>query len=212
MKRLFDITLACVGFVLCLPIMAVAAILVRLDSRGPILYGGIRVGQHGRLFRQWKLRTMVVGADQGSSRTADSDRRITRIGHTLRKWKIDEIPQLVNVIWGDMSLVGPRPDIPDYIDRYSDEQREKILRLKPGITDWSTMWDSDEGAILAQYEDPDRAYDEHIHPVKVMLQVDYAENHHFLLDCQIVLFTICRLVNRHFIPKPLSDRLARRVS
>jgi lipopolysaccharide/colanic/teichoic acid biosynthesis glycosyltransferase len=210
MKRLFDITLALIGLVLCLPIMAVAVVLVLVDSPGPAFYGGIRVGRNGRLFRQWKFRTMVVGADSGSSRTADNDSRVTRIGHALRKWKIDELPQLVNVILGQMSLVGPRPDIPAYVDRYSAEQRDKILRLRPGITDWSTLWDSDEGAFLARFEDPDRAYDEYIHPTKIMLQMDYAENHHFFLDCQIILLTIFRLVNRRYVPKPLAARLERR--
>lgn len=133
---------------------------------GPVFYRGVRVGRNGKLFRIYKFRTMVVNAEKiGGSSTADDDPRITRIGKFIRKHKLDELPQLINVLKGEMSFVGPRPEVQHYVNMYTAEEKA-MLSVKPGITDWASLWNSDEGAILAGSPDPEKTYMEEIRPEK----------------------------------------------
>lgn len=174
-------------------LLAIAA-LIKTGDRGPVFYRGERVGLDGKSFRIFKFRTMVINAERiGGSSTSDLDPRITAIGRFLRKYKLDELPQLINVLIGDMSLVGPRPEVKHYTDLYSDEEK-RILTVRPGITDWASIWNSDEGAILAGAKDPDKAYMELIRPTKLRLQLKYVNEQSFLTDMKIILLTICALV------------------
>jgi len=144
---------------------------------------------------------MVTNAEaMGGSSTGDRDPRITGIGHFMRKCKLDELPQLMNVLVGDMSLVGPRPEVKQYVDQYTEEE-QAILTVRPGITDWASIWNSDEGAVLARAEDPDKAYEELIRPMKLKLQLIYVRDHSLVTDVFIILFTLLKLVKRDFIPE-----------
>src|SRR3989440_496814 len=148
LKRLFDIVWASIGLLLLLPVGLLIGLLIKLTGGGPVFYGQTRIGQFGKPFRIWKFRSMVVNADQtGLSLTKGEDPRVTWIGRLLRKTKLDELPQLWNVLVGDMSFVGPRPEVPRYVARYTPEQRE-ILKYKPGITDMATMFFRNEEALL----------------------------------------------------------------
>ena len=163
---------------------------IKREDSGPIFYRGERVGLHGRIFRIYKFRTMVIDAEKlGGSSTSDDDPRITKIGKTLRKYKLDELPQLFNVLTGEMSLVGPRPEIKRYTDLYTEEQKA-IFTVRPGITDWASLWNSDEGAILAGAEDPDKAFEELIQPTKLKLQLKYVRERSFWVDLKIICLTI----------------------
>ncbi|MCG6537281.1 MAG: sugar transferase, partial [Syntrophales bacterium LBB04] len=148
-----------------------------------------RVGYHGKVFRIYKFRTMVVDAEKlGPSSTSSHDARITRLGKYLRKYKLDELPQLINVLIGDMSLVGPRPEVKKFTDMYTAEEKV-ILTVRPGITDWASIWNSDEGAILAGSIDPDKAYLELIRPTKLKLQLRYVRERSFWVDLKIIFLT-----------------------
>ncbi len=193
-KRLFDICAALAGLAACAPIFMMVAWLIKREDGGPILYPGVRTGRHGRPFRMFKFRTMVVNADQiGGSSTADDDPRILKIGSKLRKYKLDELPQLLNVLIGDMSIVGPRPEVPYYTDKF-DETEKAILNVRPGITDWATLWNPDEGAILKGAEDPDKAYEELIRPTKIRLQLKYVREQSFWSDLKIIFKTLKAIV------------------
>ena len=159
---------------------------IKLDRDGPAVYAGRRVGRGGREFRMYKFRTMVTNADRvGGPSTPDDDPRLTRTGRTLRRYKLDELPQLINVLKGDMSFVGPRPQVPDEVAGYSPEERE-ILNVRPGITDWSSLKFHNEGEILAGHEDPDRAYAELIRPEKMRLGLEYVRRGTFRDDLSIL--------------------------
>jgi len=163
---------------------------IKREDSGPIFYRGERVGLHGSIFRIYKFRTMVLDAEKlGGSSTSDDDPRITKIGKTLRKYKLDELPQLFNVLTGEMSLVGPRPEIKRYTDLYTEEQKA-IFTVRPGITDWASLWNSDEGAVLASAEDPDKAFEELIQPTKLKLQLKYVRERSFWVDMKIIFLTI----------------------
>jgi lipopolysaccharide/colanic/teichoic acid biosynthesis glycosyltransferase len=156
----------------------------------------LRIARHGRPFTIVKLRTMVVNAEQiGGSCTASDDGRITRVGRFLRRYKLDEISQLFNVLSGDMSLVGPRPEVPKYVNMFTLEECE-ILTVRPGITDWATLWNSDEEAILAGQADPERTYFEEIRPEKLRLQLKYVHQHSFMTDLDILLRTSGLMASR----------------
>lgn len=194
MKRIFDLVFSAVGLVLLSPLLLWAAWRIHREDGGPVFYRGERVGRHGKIFRIYKFRTMVVNAEKiGGSSTADDDPRITRIGLTLRKHKLDELPQLFNVLVGEMSLVGPRPEVKCYTDLFTEEEKA-ILSVRPGITDWASIWNSDEGSILAGAKDPDKAYMELIRPTKLKLQLLYARNHSFFTDLKIISLTLLGLV------------------
>lgn len=168
---------------------------IKREDSGPIFYRGERVGLHGSIFRIYKFRTMVIDAEKlGGSSTSDDDPRITEIGKTLRKYKLDELPQLFNVLTGEMSLVGPRPEIKRYTDLYTEEQKA-IFTVRPGITDWASLWNSDEGAILAGAEDPDKAFEELIQPTKLKLQLKYVRERSFWVDLKIIILTLLAVVS-----------------
>ncbi len=196
LKRLFDITVSLAGLSLLFPLMVIIALAIKLAMPGPVFYSGERVGLGGRLFRMHKFRSMVVGADRmGGACVSEGDTRVTRMGRFLRKSKLDELPQLWNVLVGDMSLVGPRPEVEEYVRAYSPEER-LILSVRPGITDWASIWDRDEAAALAQSADPERAYREQILPQKKRLQLDYVRGRSFRSDLAILLATLRVLLFR----------------
>lgn len=196
LKRFFDVLVAAMGLILLAPLLVVLAMAIKKSSCGPVLYRGIRVGRDGELFRMLKFRTMVSNAEAlGGACTSDDDPRITSIGHRLRKYKLDELPQLFNVLRGEMSFVGPRPEVQQYVSMFSEEEKQ-ILRVRPGITDLATLWDSDEGALLAESSDPERTYLETIRPEKVRLQLEYVRERTLLLDFRIVCSTAALVLRR----------------
>jgi lipopolysaccharide/colanic/teichoic acid biosynthesis glycosyltransferase len=189
MKRLFDIAASGLGLLALGPGLILLAILIKLEDGGPVFYRGERVGRHGRGFRIFKFRTMVVHADRiGGPSASDSDPRITRIGRTLRRYKLDELPQLINVLKGEMSLVGPRPEVRHYTDQFTEEE-QAILSVRPGITDWASIWNADEGALLAGAEDPEHVYATRIRPTKLRLQLKYVREQSFFTDLKIIFLT-----------------------
>jgi lipopolysaccharide/colanic/teichoic acid biosynthesis glycosyltransferase len=194
MKRIFDIFFSSLGIVILSPLLSWIAWRIRREDGGPVFYRGARVGLHGRPFHIFKFRTMVVDAEKlGGSSTADGDPRITRIGLKLRKHKLDELPQLFNVLLGEMSLVGPRPEVKFYTDMFTVKEKA-ILDVRPGITDWASLWNPDEGSLLAEAEDPDRAYLEIIRPTKLKLQLQYAHSRSLWMDLKIIFLTLFALV------------------
>ena len=194
MKRLFDIFCAVLGLFLISPVFVFIAILVKMQDGGPVLYYGERVGYKGRVFRMMKFRTMVVDAEKiGGTSTSDRDHRLTKYGRLLRKCKLDELPQLINVLKGEMSIVGPRPEVKRYTDLFSEEEKE-ILSVRPGITDWASIWNADEGKVLAGAADPEKAYMELIRPTKLKLQLKYVRERSFWVDLKIIFLTLLAIV------------------
>jgi lipopolysaccharide/colanic/teichoic acid biosynthesis glycosyltransferase len=194
---------ATIGLVIVAPLLALAALMVKLSSRGPVFYRGTRVGLNGTLFPMLKFRTMVVDAESlGGSATAADDPRITRFGKFLRRYKLDELPQFFNVLLGDMSLVGPRPEVQKYVNLYSPEEKE-ILTVRPGITDWASIWNSNEAAVLEGSRDPERTYEELIRPTKLALQILYVRDHSFFVDLKIMFHTAVKLIDEDWVPKEL---------
>jgi lipopolysaccharide/colanic/teichoic acid biosynthesis glycosyltransferase len=194
MKRLFDIFFSLTGLLIIHPFFLLIAIIIKLNDFGPVFYKAPRVGLHGKLFKMYKFRTMLVNADKiGASSTTSSDPRITGMGRLLRKYKLDEMPQLINVFLGNMSVVGPRPDVKFFTDLFTEEEKA-ILTVKPGITDFASVWNSDEGKILEGAEDPDKAYMELIWPEKKRLQLKYVREHTFWVDIKIVFLTLLTIL------------------
>jgi len=189
LKRTFDFCAALAGLVLLSPVMLAVAVAVRLSSPGPALYIQDRVGRGGRLFRCAKFRTMRVGADAGGSVTTAADSRVTPIGRFLRRWKLDELPQLWNVLTGSMSFVGPRPDVPGYADRLQGEDR-RILELRPGITGPATLLFRDEERLLALAKNPQAFNDAVVFPEKVRINRKYMETASFWRDIGYILATV----------------------
>jgi len=188
-KRLFDVGLAAAALLLLWPLLVVLAFAVRLEDGGPVFYRGRRVGRHRRPFSMMKFRTMVVHAEQlGASSTADDDPRITRVGRFLRAFKLDELPQLFNVLGGSMSFVGPRPQVAWAVDLYSAEEQH-LLDVRPGITDYASLMFRNEGEILRGSSDPDKDYLEKIAPGKIRLGLEYVHHHHVAIDIKIILAT-----------------------
>ena len=173
--------------------MLIIAILIKLDSKGPIFFKQVRVTKNGREFKIFKYRTMKVGSDKYSQITVGKDSRITKVGDFLRKYKLDEIPQLINVLIGDMSLVGPRPEVPKYVALYTEEQRE-ILKVRAGITDYASIEFSNENDILANETDPEKAYIEKIMPRKIELNKKYLSEISVITDIKIILLTIKKIL------------------
>ncbi len=189
-KRVFDIAVSLLGLLLLSPLMAIIAAIVRLDSPGPVFYRGVRTGRHGVPFGMLKFRTMIANAEQvGGTSTAETDPRITRAGAFLRRYKLDELPQLVNVLKGEMSLVGPRPEVEEYTRLYSNEEKA-ILSVRPGITDLSSIRFRQLNAMLARADDPDRYFAEKILPDKNRLRMEYVRRKSFLLDLKILFQTL----------------------
>jgi lipopolysaccharide/colanic/teichoic acid biosynthesis glycosyltransferase len=186
-KRLFDILAALAGLLIFgLPMLVVAAC-IRLDSHGPVFFRQVRVGRHGKVFRIHKFRTMAVDAERlGLQLTVGADARVTRVGRVLRANRLDELPQFFDVLVGDMSLVGPRPDVPRYVDQWPPALRERVLAVRPGITDPASLRFRDEATLLAQAADPEREYMEVILPRKLALAADYADHASLWTDLAVI--------------------------
>lgn len=196
MKRFVDVVAALLGLLLLAPLLLVIAFAVRIDSEGPALFRQTRVGRDGRTFQILKFRSMYHGhhcRDGATQITAASDPRITRVGTLLRRTKLDELPQLINVLRGDMSLVGPRPEVPRYVAMYPPDARSEILSVRPGITDEAAIEFRDESEILGRSDDPERTYVEEILPRKIRLYRDYVRHRSLLGDLGIILRTLRRI-------------------
>jgi len=195
-KRLFDLCWTIPGLLVLWPAFLVIAVLIKLDDGGAVFFRQVRVGRYGRAFRVWKFRTMIARAEQcGGPLTVGDDPRITRVGRWLRHSKLDELPQLFNVLAGQMSLVGPRPEVPHYVALYTPDQR-RVLDLVPGITDPASIAYRDESALLAQAPDWEREYIEVIMPEKIRLNLAYAARATQWKDFLVVVVTLLNLVSR----------------
>jgi lipopolysaccharide/colanic/teichoic acid biosynthesis glycosyltransferase len=195
LKRWFDLLASGVGLIVLSPLLMLIALLIKLDSKGPVFFRQKRVGRFGKTFRIHKFRTMITDAEsKGLQITVGADARVTRVGGLLRKYKLDELPQLIDVLLGDMSLVGPRPEVPHYVDVYPEEMRDIILSVRPGITDWASIEYKDENRILGLAEDPHRAYVEQVLPVKLAYYLDYVGRRTFLGDLKIIFATLSAII------------------
>ncbi len=193
LKRGFDLMVAAVGLLLLSPVLLILALLVKLDSPGPVFHRGVRTGWKGRPFRIFKFRTMYVGSEaSGGLSTARNDARVTRFGRFLRRYKLDELPQLLNVLKGDMSMVGPRPEMPEYTALYQGEER-LILTVRPGITDFASLEFRSLGDVLGDV-DVDRKYEEEIMPRKNALRVKYVQERSFRTDLRLLLRTVVKVL------------------
>ncbi len=195
-KRIFDIILSSVGLVCLTPIFLLISIIIKIGSEGPVLFKQIRVGKNGKEFKILKFRTMVVDAEnKGIQLTIGKDNRVTKVGYLLRKTKLDELPQLINVLNGDMSFVGPRPEVPKYVALYNGNQRN-ILKVRPGITDLASIKYRNENILLAKTVEPEKTYIEEIIPAKVALNNQYLQNISVVNDLKIIIKTILLLFMR----------------
>jgi lipopolysaccharide/colanic/teichoic acid biosynthesis glycosyltransferase len=191
-KRIFDLVCSTLGLIVLSPVFIFISIRIKSGSDGPIFFKQIRVGEKSKEFEILKFRTMVVDAEKlGRQITVGNDSRITKIGAFLRKYKLDELPQLINVFKGDMSLVGPRPEVPRYVKLYNEEQR-KVLEVKPGITDLASIRYRDENELLGEAENPDEFYINTIMPDKLALNLEYISRNNIFLDIYIILKTIIK--------------------
>ena len=194
MIRLFDLVFSFLGLVILLPFFLLIALLIVLDSRGGVFYRQSRVGKDGKDFKLYKFRSMRTGADKrGLITVGEKDSRITRVGYFLRKYKLDELPQLINVLKGEMSLVGPRPEVRKYVDLYTPAQR-KVLSVVPGITDYASIEYVDENRILGGATDPDKVYVEEILPDKIRYNMKYIENRSLKEYFKIIFLTFYSIV------------------
>lgn len=194
MKRLFDFVVSLLGVVVLSPLFLIVSIVIVTDSKGGVFFRGIRVGKNGKTFRIFKFRSMRPDCEgKGKWNVGDNDNRITKVGHFLRKTKLDELPQLLNVIKGEMSLVGPRPELKYYVDLYNEEEKA-ILDLKPGITDWASMTNFEQFKGFTEASDPDKYYLETIRPLKLKLQLYYRYNHSFFGDIKCIVWTVYKVV------------------
>jgi len=193
-KRIFDIIFSFLGAILTSPLFLVVVFLIKKESPGPVFYRGERIGKNGKPFRIFKFRTMVVDAEKmGGPSTAGDDQRLLKIGHFLKKYQLDEMPQLINVLRGEMSLVGPRPEVKTYVDMMNEEERNVIFSIKPGMTDFASLWNFHESEVLKGSTDPEKTYMEKIRPEKIRLQMEYVKKRSFLLDLKIVIKTILKV-------------------
>lgn len=196
MKRLFDIVISLLFLVILGPLLLVIAAWIRIDSKGPVFYRQERTGRHGKMFRIYKFRTMFPDSDRkGLLTVGGRDPRITGAGSLLRKYKLDELPQFMNVLSGDMSIVGPRPEVKKYTDMYTDEQRQ-VLNVRPGITDYASLEYIDENEILARSSDPEAVYIKEIMPAKLVLNMKYIREVSLLTDLRIIVQTAKRMFFR----------------
>jgi lipopolysaccharide/colanic/teichoic acid biosynthesis glycosyltransferase len=191
-KRVFDVFVSSLGLLLLAPLMLAIAVAIRLDSPGPVFFRQERVGRYGRVFRIHKFRSMVSdAATRGGDLTVGRDPRVTRTGRFLRHYKLDELPQLIDVIGGEMSLVGPRPELPRYVARYPVEDRAIVLSVRPGITDRASVEFRNESSLLAQAPDPEEAYVREILPAKLRYYRAYVQERTFAGDLRILVATLC---------------------
>ena len=208
-KRVFDVLLSSIGLLLLMPLLGLIALVVKLDSAGPVMFRQERVGRFGRTFRIHKFRTMrhvanmanMANASAGQTRpglqiTVGADQRITRMGRFLRASKLDELPQLLDVWLGDMSLVGPRPEVPRYVAHYPAHLREKVLSVRPGITDIASIEYRDEASVLARAPDPEHAYIHEVLPHKLALSAQYVDEASLWLDVRLIARTVWAIVAR----------------
>ena len=195
MKRLFDVIASGLGLVVLSPLFLVLAIWIKLDSKGPVFYRQVRVGRNNKDFRIFKFRSLRVGADKGSLVTIGGrDPRVTRSGYWIRKFKLDELPQLINVFIGDMSLVGPRPEVRHYVDYWTPEQM-RVLDVRPGITDPASIKFRNENELMEKAEDPEKYYIEVIMQEKIKLYLEYVEKHNFFYDIALIFKTFWVIVS-----------------
>lgn len=195
MKRLFDVIASGLGLVVLSPLFLVLAIWIKLDSKGPVFYRQVRVGRNNKDFRIFKFRSMRVGADKGSLVTIGGrDPRVTRSGYWIRNFKLDELPQLINVFIGDMSLVGPRPEVRHYVDYWTPEQM-RVLDVRPGITDPASIKFRNENELMEKAEDPEKYYIEVIMQEKIKLYLEYVEKHNFFYDIALIFKTFWVIVS-----------------
>ncbi|HEK85237.1 MAG TPA: sugar transferase [Candidatus Aminicenantes bacterium] len=193
-KRIFDLILATIGTIVSFPLFMLIAIAIKVYDAGPVLFMQVRVGRNGRKFKLIKFRTMIMDAEKkGNQLTVGDDPRITRVGRVIRKFKLDELPQLINVLKGEMSFVGPRPEVKKYVELYTQEQRE-VLKLYPGITDPASIKYINESEILAKVEDPEKFYIENIMPEKIEINLDYAKRATRWTDFIIIIKTLPRII------------------
>ncbi len=193
-KRAFDIVFSFLGLVVSIPLFIVVSAWIKIASPGPVFYRGLRVGRWGRPFRIYKFRTMVLDAEKIGGPTApEDDPRVTSVGRFIRRFKIDELPQLLNVLTGEMSFVGPRPEVPLWVNLYTPEER-KLLSVSPGITDWASIRFRNQGEILKGSPDPDLAFRERIQPEKIRLGLEYTKHHSLWIDLRIILATLWAIV------------------
>jgi lipopolysaccharide/colanic/teichoic acid biosynthesis glycosyltransferase len=194
LKKAFDVVISLIGLIVLSPALVVLAFKIKSEDKGPVFYRGVRIGRYGKQFKIFKYRTMVVNADKiGGPSTADDDPRITKIGKFLRKYKLDELPQLINVLKGEMSIVGPRPEVTSEVETYNEEEK-RIFSVRPGITDWASLIFHDEGEILKGSSDPHKTYREKIKPGKIMLALKYVDEKSFWVDMKIIMQTLMTLV------------------
>lgn len=193
MIRFFDIFFSVIGLIILSPLFLFLALWIKIDSKGPVFYKQLRVGKDGKNFYLYKFRTMVVDADKkGFITVGERDPRVTRAGYYLRKYKLDELPQLMNVLLGEMSFVGPRPEVRKYVNLYNEEQR-KVLLVKPGITDYASIQYIDENEVLATSDNPEKAYIEVILPEKIKFNMKYIDNHSTKEYFKIIFLTIKKI-------------------
>ncbi|MDD7409781.1 sugar transferase [Fusobacterium gastrosuis] len=192
LKRIFDIVFSIFGIVFFLPVFLIIGVLIKLDSKGEIIFKQTRVTKDGKEFKIYKFRTMIKETEGNKQITVGKDNRITKVGSFLRKTKLDELPQLFNIIKGEMSFVGPRPEVPKYVSYYTDEQKE-ILKVRAGITDYASIYFSNESEILGQQNDPEKYYIEEIMPYKIKLNKKYIDNMGIITDIKIIILTILKI-------------------
>lgn len=196
-KRLFDILVSFIGLLILSPLFILIIIGIKLTSNGPVFFRQIRVGRYEKLFKIHKFRTMIVDAEsKGLKITVGADKRITSIGAILRKTKLDELPQLIDVLLGNMSLVGPRPEVPEYVKYYSVDIKRKVFSIRPGITDEASIEMIDENDVLARSSNPENTYINEILPLKLSYAVKYAESHGIMLDIVLILKTLRKIIVR----------------
>lgn len=195
LKRIFDICFSTVALILLLPLFLIIALLILIDSSGGVFYRQERVGKDGIVFRIFKFRSMRINSDKkGLLTVGGKDPRVTKIGYILRKLKLDELPQFINVLLGDMSLVGPRPEVKKYVDLYNSEQL-KVLSVRPGITDYASLEYFSENELLANSEDPEDTYVREIMPAKLKLNARYIQEAGLYTDLKIIGRTISKIIN-----------------
>ncbi|MCU0652661.1 MAG: sugar transferase [Candidatus Pacebacteria bacterium] len=193
-KRLIDILGSGLGLAILSPVFLFVAAKIKANDRGPVFYMGERVGKNGKPFKMLKFRTMVVDADKmGGPSTSSDDPRLTRIGNFLKKYQLDELPQLINVLKGQMSLVGPRPEVKMYVDMMTPEEKDVILSVRPGMTDYASLWNFHEGEALKGAKDPEEAYQRLIRPQKLELQKKYVKEKSLFTDIKIIFLTIAKV-------------------
>lgn len=193
-KRAFDFLFSVIGLVAITPVMLLLALIITIDSKGGVFYKQVRIGKNKKPFKLYKFRSMSTDADKkGLLTVGNKDSRITKIGYYLRKYKLDELPQLINVLYGNMSFVGPRPEVEKYVKLYNHEQL-MVFNVKPGITDWASIKYVNENEILAKSSQPEKTYIEEIMPAKLKLNLEYVKHNNVFVDIKIILLTIKAII------------------